>query len=247
MRMQGWSLQGASPWSLPRCGRVHIYLNFLVGTHLMCMSVPSIQQPPCHLVRSLFVRVGALPDILFVCVLLCARVYVSFCSWQCGIISHHVFSQIRVRGKKDLAVPFAEEIWIPIWVPTLCKRAVLTIVHNDLKNDGLVAKCWDAVALYDMKFDSTVTKYWDNIIATAHIDFDAVPKYPSDPVTSAFMGLGRKTYDGNPFEYLHFYGADATVKVVSGEDVLSLYVCTSLRIVLFLLPVKISRYKSEII
>jgi hypothetical protein len=104
-----------------------------------------------------------------------------------------ITTKVKVSGKRNasLTINFEEELWIPIWVPTLCRRGVLTIVHRQLG-------------------------FWDSVVATAHIDFDALPRYPYDPVVAtglgSFIGLTKKSFDGQPFELLHFYGADAHVK-----------------------------------
>ena len=39
-------------------------------------------------------------------------------------------TKVSVSGKKNLSVTFEEELWIPIWVPTLCKRAAITIMNR---------------------------------------------------------------------------------------------------------------------
>jgi hypothetical protein len=39
-------------------------------------------------------------------------------------------TKISVQGKSNLSVTFEEELWIPIWVPTMCKRFALTIMNR---------------------------------------------------------------------------------------------------------------------
>lgn len=47
---------------------------------------------------------------------------------------------MSVHGRSNLSVSFDEELWIPIWVPTLCKRAGLTIYNRELpRRDQVVA------------------------------------------------------------------------------------------------------------
>lgn len=49
------------------------------------------------------------------------------------------------------AVIFEEELWIPVWVPTLCKRVAITIMNREFPRN-------------------------DQIVATAYVEFDAIQK-----------------------------------------------------------------------
>lgn len=102
-------------------------------------------------------------------------------------------TKVAVSGKKNLSVIFDEELWLPIWVPSYSKRASITLMNREFGRK-------------------------DQVIATSYIDFDSVPKYDRDPVVddSMFMlgslGLANKKYDGAPLQWLHFYGANPTVR-----------------------------------
>lgn len=65
----------------------------------------------------------------------------------------HAFKQVSVSGRKNLSIAFEQELRIPVWVPSLSKRAALTIVNREFR--GLL----------------------DVIVATAYIDFDEIPRY----------------------------------------------------------------------
>jgi hypothetical protein len=102
-------------------------------------------------------------------------------------------TKVAVSGKKNLSVIFDEELWLPIWVPSYSKRASITLMNREFGRK-------------------------DQVIATAYIDFDKVPKYDRDPIVddSMFMlgsvGLANKKYEGAPLQWLHFYGANPTVR-----------------------------------
>ncbi len=59
--------------------------------------------------------------------------------------------QLSVAGSKNLSVVFEEELWIPVWVPSLCRKASLTIMNR-------------------------VMRFFDLVVATAHFDFDSIPR-----------------------------------------------------------------------
>ena len=58
---------------------------------------------------------------------------------------------MAVYGKSNLSVAFEEELWIPVWVPSLCKRAGLTIYNRELGRK-------------------------DQVVATGYIDFEYIQK-----------------------------------------------------------------------
>ena len=39
-------------------------------------------------------------------------------------------TKVSVEGTMNLAVNFDEEIWIPVWVPSMCKRFALTVMNK---------------------------------------------------------------------------------------------------------------------
>lgn len=101
-------------------------------------------------------------------------------------------TRVAVVGRKNLTVNFDEEIWIPVWVPTLSKRAAVTVMNSELGRG-------------------------DQVVATAYFDFGDVKKYETDPVSSggnpfAVLGMMKKSYSGQPLKYLHFYGANPLVR-----------------------------------
>lgn len=101
-------------------------------------------------------------------------------------------TRVAVMGRKNLSVTFEEEIWIPVWVPTLSRRAAVTVMNSELGRS-------------------------DQVVATAYIDFSDVPKYDKDPVSSgsnpfAMLGMMKKSYNGSSLKYLHFYGANPQVR-----------------------------------
>lgn len=102
-------------------------------------------------------------------------------------------TKVAVSGKKNLSVVFDEELWLPVWVPSYSKRASITLMNREFGRK-------------------------DQVIATAYIDFDKVPKYDRDPVVDDSMfllgslGLANKKYDGAALQWLHFYGANPTVR-----------------------------------
>jgi hypothetical protein len=99
-------------------------------------------------------------------------------------------TKVSVQGKKNLSVSFDEEIWIPVWVPSSCQRAALTIWHREFGRRDLV-------------------------VATAYLDFAAMQKCETDPIStgiSAFFGLSKKKYVGPALQWVHFYGANPNVR-----------------------------------
>ena len=73
-------------------------------------------------------------------------------------------------------VNFDEELWIPVWVPSMCKRFALTIMHREFGRRDLV-------------------------VATAYLDFAAVIRCDTDPVGVGFnplawVGIAKKRYSG---------------------------------------------------
>ena len=99
-------------------------------------------------------------------------------------------SKVSVIGRKNLSVSFEEEIWIPVWVPSMSKRAAVTIINREFGRR-------------------------DQIIARAYLDFDIIPKFEYDPVQSgalSFIGLAKKKYQGPNFEWIHLYGANPLVR-----------------------------------
>eukprot|EP00596_Hydrurales_sp_CCMP1899_P004949 CAMPEP_0119051930 /NCGR_PEP_ID=MMETSP1177-20130426/73383_1 /TAXON_ID=2985 /ORGANISM="Ochromonas sp, Strain CCMP1899" /LENGTH=1845 /DNA_ID=CAMNT_0007031303 /DNA_START=346 /DNA_END=5881 /DNA_ORIENTATION=+ len=100
-------------------------------------------------------------------------------------------TKISVQGKSNLSVTFEEELWIPIWVPTMCKRFALTIMNREFGRRDLV-------------------------VATAYFDFNSVQKCETDPIQTgvgSFFGLAKKKYSGPALQYVHFYGANPKVRV----------------------------------
>lgn len=101
-------------------------------------------------------------------------------------------TKVSVLGKKNLSVSFEEELWIPVWVPSLSKRAAITIMNREFGRSDLV-------------------------VATIYINFDDVAKYEHDPVVAggvaSWVGLSKKTYQGPSFEWFHLYGANPNVRM----------------------------------
>ena len=48
-------------------------------------------------------------------------------------------------------VVFEEEVWIPVWIPTLSQRLAVTIMNREFPRN-------------------------DQVVATAYLDFDAIPR-----------------------------------------------------------------------
>eukprot|EP01038_Epipyxis_sp_PR26KG_P011587 gene11587-15520_t len=105
-------------------------------------------------------------------------------------------TKVSVVGKQIFNVHFNEELWIPVWVPTFCKRATLTIMNREFGRK-------------------------DQVIATYYIDYDSVREYDKDPVErqSFFsgFGLGTLTYNGPALQLLHLYGANPSVRGTSSQ------------------------------
>ena len=97
-------------------------------------------------------------------------------------------TKVSVTGRKNLTISFDEELWIPVWVPTLSKRAAITIMNREFGRSDLV-------------------------VATVYVDFDDVLKCDKDPINSTFMGFGKKKYNGPNFQWMHFYGANPLVRM----------------------------------
>ena len=99
-------------------------------------------------------------------------------------------SKLAVYGRQNLTVVFEEELWIPVWVPTMCKRIALRIMNKE--------------------FFALPTSNNKVIVASAYIDFDDVDRCETNPIT-VVEGLGSQ-YTGPPLKWIHFYGADPRVK-----------------------------------
>jgi hypothetical protein len=98
-------------------------------------------------------------------------------------------TKVGCKGTENLCITFEEELWLPVWTPTLCKRVAITIKNSELGRS-------------------------DQTIATTYIDFQRIRKYSEDPVkSSAASWLGYKgTYEGNDIQLLHFYGANPRIR-----------------------------------
>eukprot|EP01035_Chromulina_nebulosa_P020400 gene20400-26471_t len=62
-------------------------------------------------------------------------------------------SKVFVTGKKNLSISFEEELRLPVWVPTSCKKAKLSLFNREFgRKDLLVASCYidfDEVTKFD--------------------------------------------------------------------------------------------------
>lgn len=100
-------------------------------------------------------------------------------------------TKVAITGKRNLSAAFEEEIWLPVWIPSYCKRAAVSIMNREFGRR-------------------------DQIIATTYIDFDRVPQYDRDPVVAdslfGSLGLANKKYEGAPLQWMHFYGANPLVR-----------------------------------
>jgi hypothetical protein len=95
-------------------------------------------------------------------------------------------SKVFVTGKKNLSVSFDEELWIPVWLPTMCQKAKLTIFNREFGRKDL-------------------------LLATAYVDVNGTTRLETDPVISTGV-LSRKKYEGPMFQWLHLYGANPLVR-----------------------------------
>lgn len=96
-------------------------------------------------------------------------------------------SQVFVPGKKNLSVSWEEELWIPVWLPTLSTTVSLKLFHRG------------------------ITRH-PSLVATAYLDFASIQKYDANPVSasdSSWLSLGGdgKKFQGPNFQWIHFYGA----------------------------------------
>ena len=63
-------------------------------------------------------------------------------------------TKVAVAGRSNLSVNFDEELWIPVWVPSMCKRAAVTVMNREFGRRDLV-------------------------VATAYLDFSSIQRYGS--------------------------------------------------------------------
>jgi hypothetical protein len=92
-----------------------------------------------------------------------------------------------VSGAANLSVNFQQELWIPVYVPSMCKRAAISIMNKEFGRK-------------------------DQLLATAYVNFDDIERCERDPIARAFLGLGSKNYSGPSFKWIHFYGANPLVR-----------------------------------
>ena len=41
-------------------------------------------------------------------------------------------TKVSCSGDENLTITFDEELWIPVWVPSLCKRVAITIKNSEI-------------------------------------------------------------------------------------------------------------------
>jgi hypothetical protein len=95
-------------------------------------------------------------------------------------------AKVSCSGASNLTVRFEEELWIPVWVPSLCKRVAITVKNSEIGRA-------------------------DQTVATAYFDFQGIRKYTDDPVKYGGM-FSSGSYDGECLTLLHFYGANSQVR-----------------------------------
>lgn len=102
-----------------------------------------------------------------------------------------------MSGKSNLTVQFDEELWIPVWMPCSSKTVKISIIHSEFAAVRSI------------------------VIAAAQIEIGSIPKVESEVFThDAYM---NKRYGGPRLRWIHFYGANTTVKTGKNAELMNKY------------------------